>query len=300
MKKKKSEKAIDFILGHRKLFTLLSMVLPIFFIVISTIFKNQISKSLSRIETAYYVSQIVATIFVITGTVVAAWQYYLSSKADIRQTKLIQVQKAIDLSEYYKNNILQKYAAIEYVYNRCGIKAILDKIKADDMKDFDEKELNRLLPKSDVDRLKEIANSEEYARAIVDANIIYNLNLNIKTRLQQGENEGENLVQVAVHPLLVSFIFSMKQELLNNMEFFAMHFRHKTADSTVVYRSLHQTYLDIVQNMYYSIAEINKLPESKYYTNVIALYREWYDKNQEECKKINIHEKELSHGTVID
>lgn len=77
-----------------------------------------------------------------------------------------------------------------------------------------------------------------------------------------------------------------------------MHFRHNTADQSVVYRSLHQSYLEIVQGMYFSIAEINKSPESKYYTNVIWLYEKWYEKNQKEIND-RMQENQLDHGTNI-
>lgn len=74
-------------------------------------------------------------------------------------------------------------------------------------------------------------------------------------------------------------------ETLNNLEFFAMHFTHGTADESVVYQSLHQTYLDIVYVLYYNIAVLNELENSKYYTNIIELYKIWKKRDAEEKRK---------------
>ncbi len=59
----------------------------------------------SYIETLYYTTQIISSIFVISGVVIAVWQYYLTSKSTKTEIEIQQVQRAIDLSEYYKDNI---------------------------------------------------------------------------------------------------------------------------------------------------------------------------------------------------
>lgn len=75
-------------------------------------------------------------------------------------------------------------------------------------------------------------------------------------------------------------------DLLNDMEYFSMHFTHGVADESVVYQSLHQTYVECVQLLYYNIAINNKTDGTQYYTNVVELYRIWYEKqrmNREKC-----------------
>ena len=88
---------------------------------------------------------------------------------------------------------------------------------------------------------------------------------------------------------------------LNNMEFFAMHFTHKTADDSVVYQSLHQTYIKFVQLFYYNIS-INNMPDGQqYFTNILELYKLWYKRNV--CAKNKITEtgrRSVKHGAKVD
>ena len=82
--------------------------------------------------------------------------------------------------------------------------------------------------------------------------------------------------------ILMKFMGNIVTEILNNLEFFAMHFSHEIADESVVYQSLHQTYLEIVYALYYNIAIKNEFRESKYFTNIIELYEKWNTKDKSE------------------
>lgn len=286
----------------RKVFTFCIIAIPVIFIICSGVFKEYLSSKMEWLEVAYYVSQIISVVILTASAAVAVWQYYIVSKDSVRELRVIQVQKAIDLSAYYKDNILNKYQAVWYVFEETGIKEILDKIKLSDMKRFDKKELEKNLSEGDRKKLEEIQKSQKFSEAILNANTIYNLNLNIQKQIHdiKKDENGNNIVQidVAAKPLLVSFMSEMISDLLNNMEFFAMHFYHKAADDTVVYRSLHQTYFDIVRLMYYNISNKNVSVESMYYTHVIDLYLKWYKFNQEEIDKISSHK--LEKGTQVE
>ena len=76
-------------------------------------------------------------------------------------------------------------------------------------------------------------------------------------------------------------------ETLNSLEFFAMNFTSEVADETMVFQSLHQTYLNIVQLLYYQIAIRNTNVKDKYYTNIIALYHTWSARDLENENKAN-------------
>ena len=85
------------------------------------------------VEYLYFTSQIISSIFVSGGVLVAVWQYYLSSKKSENDLRIIQVQRAIDLSEYYKDNILTYLSAINYVFEISGVNKILDTIHPKNM-----------------------------------------------------------------------------------------------------------------------------------------------------------------------
>lgn len=173
----------------RKIFTFLAILLPIIIIFLCSIFKSFFTDTMETLEVAYYISQVLATIFLIAGTVIAVWQYYITSKDSTRQLQLEQVQRAIDLSEYYKNNILDNYRAISYIYERSGIQDIMQNIRACDMHRFDEKELHNLLTEKQIENLKKIQFSDKFNKAVIDANIIYKLGLHIETKIVEDENE---------------------------------------------------------------------------------------------------------------
>jgi hypothetical protein len=57
-----------------------------------------------------------------------------------------------------------------------------------------------------------------------------------------------------------------------------MHFIHGTADESVIYQSLHNAFIQIVDLLYCEISLNNDgNSEEKYYTNTIKLYLLWRD-----------------------
>ncbi len=130
------------------------------------------------LEALYYTSQISSSIFVISGVVIAIWQYYLSSQNAKTNLEILQVQRAIDLSEYYKDHILNCFPAVYYVFNHTGVSEIINCIHFNQLIDFDIYELNRLFTSSQIKQLKEIQESEYFTKRILEACTIYNLDLN--------------------------------------------------------------------------------------------------------------------------
>ena len=60
----------------------------------------------SNLEKVYYKSQIIGIFVAIVGVIISVRQYVHTSNNEIVKFKNDQVQKAIDLAEYYKDNIL--------------------------------------------------------------------------------------------------------------------------------------------------------------------------------------------------
>lgn len=249
---------------------------------------NEYNSNVIFPEILYYSSQIITSIFVISGVVIAVWQYYLSSKSTKTDLEIQQVQRAIDLSEYYKDNILKFYPAIKYIFRQTGIDEIVNTLRIDQLHDFDIHELHTLFSPDQINKLKEIQESDTFSKKALEASIIY------------GLSESNKFTNTS-NTVIIAYISNMTDSLLNNMEFFALHFTHQTADESVVYQSLHQTYLDIVHDMYYDIAERNNDPTSKFYTNIISLFNIWRNKkstqNSERSKtSLSIQ----STGTIIN
>lgn len=64
--------------------------------------------------------------------------------------------------------------------------------------------------------------------------------------------------------------------VVNKLEYLATAFTCKLADDKMIYQSVHQSYLQIIQMLYGRIVAVNEIPgKDKYYTNLITLYNLW-------------------------
>lgn len=287
----------------RRLSAIFLIILAILTEILSSIFFYHQSKTSTLLESLYYCSQFISSIFVISGVVIAVWQYYLSCKNTKTNLEIIQVQRAIDLSEYYKDNILKYFPAIQYVFDEVKITDILEHVNITEMLDFDSHELDKHFTEKQITKLQEIQNSDAFMQAVLEANDIYNLNLHFSSSEIEIEKEGQKKKLLHIHKasLINAFMSNLLTAVLNNLEYFALHFRHGTADESVVYQSLHQSFLKFMPYFYYYIAKQNTNSSNKLYTNVIWLFCKWKEKKN--CQDSNRSEKSLavqSHGTIIE
>lgn len=287
----------------RVLVTIILIVLSIILEVAgSLIYLFSTNDNNNFVEILYYSSQIMSSIFVTSGVVIAVWQYYLSCKSTKTNLEIIQVQRAIDLAEYYKDNILKYFPAIDYVFSKVGIKGIFQKIRADEMKDFDSSELNKLLAPAEIHKLQDIQFTDSFLKAVIEANDIYGLDLHFlsfETEFQKGDKKGK-VMSIDKNSLVTAFMSNLLNAVLNNLEFFALHFRHETADESVVYQSLHQSYLEFIPYLYYFIANQNTDSSNKLFTNVVWLFEKWKKRKniQDSDRSQKAHSVER-HGTVV-
>lgn len=239
-------KFMNLILSHRLEITIVLVLIPIviFFLSIILLEGNIIDTDNSRIENTYYIAQILSSIFVISGVVVAVWQYFLTSRSQLTQINIEQIQKAIDLSEYYKDNILEKYGPIYHVYESSGILEIINSIDKNKIQEFDIAEAGELFNKNQLNELDKIQYSEKFIKAVIETYRVYNLfpetDIFEKVEKVNEDGEKEQLIRVDVTKLILSFMHNNVNSILNNMEYFATNFSHNTADDSVVYQSLHQ------------------------------------------------------------
>lgn len=244
-------------------------------------------------EMLYYCTQIVATLFIVAGVIFAGFQYYISESNNHKKFQAEQIQRAIDLAEYYKDNVLNKYSLIKFVYEQTEIINVLQKANFNSFKEFDMAEAKELYSENDLKKIKTIYKSKKFVDTIILANSIFMFNNSIQKEEDGKINESEKLRLWSV------FMKDYVSDTLNDMEFFAMHFTHKTADESVIYQSLSQSYLEIVRTLYYNIVKSNETAVSKYYTNVIELYEIWKDRTDEAQKEIRKgKQQQLRKGNV--
>lgn len=307
---------VDRLVQHfksRKPVAIIIIILSVLLELIISLIYHHFNKTnpIHFIESLYYSSQIVSSIFVTSGVVIAVWQYYLSSRSARTNLEITQVQRAIDLSAYYKDNILKYAPAIDYVFKQTGVLEILNNLKLEQFNDFDKYELNELFTKDQIEHLKGLQNTDLFIQSVIEADAIYNLDLdcqifdyqllNYQSKTSKPDKDNPFILSINQNQIVVTFMSHLISNVLNNMEYFALHFSHKTADESVVYQSLHQSYFRLITYLYYYIAKQNENPSDKYYTNTIDLFKKWRnEKNlQKEIRSINSN-CIPRNGTIID
>ncbi len=211
----------------------------------------------SLINTSAFL-QIVTNIFLVSGVVVAVWQYYISSSAARNNAKTVQIQKAIDLSLYYKNNIISLAQPIRYVYDATHLTDVVRELNKNEMVNFDMDELKTIATDANIDKTEQIKQQDIFAKAVMEANNIYSLGLNVENYITQKDTDSKNrTITISVNGVVEYFMRHIVLEEMNDLEYFAMNFTHKTADESVVFSSLHQTYIEMMQLLYFDISPIN-------------------------------------------
>ena len=137
------DKILDFIRNNNKKATVILTVVIVIIVCVPLCFYKLpvINSNFSRIELVEIIAQIFAALFVVVGSFVALSQYYIYRSAEKQHISDERIERAFELSEYYKNNILEPYAILLDVYKKAGIYDILQKEKRK-MKNFTAEEMN--------------------------------------------------------------------------------------------------------------------------------------------------------------
>lgn len=207
------------------------------------------------------------------------------------------VAKAVELVKYYQENILTESAYIEIALENSEFQNISKKCFVyNEIENFNLEELERLLKKYDkkisVDDVTTKFNNID-AENIIKASytlenkcfgdMMYNAKIIFDENAEQVRKDA---AKFNVHLELTTRV----SDLLNTLEWFSMNFTSGIADPETVYQSLHQTFLAIVQQLYFFLSFKNTEQHSKYYTNIISLYILWSEKE----RKVKAKEKAIS------
>lgn len=258
---------------------------------------NEMITNGSALEKVYYIVQIIVGISMVIGAVVAVWQYVLTARSERMKINNDKVEKAVKLSGYYKDNILEGIVILRKVFEKSGIKEIMAKIRPGEMKAFDKAELDMVLSQADIKKINKIMHSKEMLEIIQRECMPYLYrNSSLKKSHEDIADDAAQMDSMTEQNRMSKIV----NDVLNNMEYFSMHFTHGVADESVVYQSLHQTYVECVQLLYYNIAINNKADGTQFYTNVIELYRIWYEKQRENREKSIQSGRKVSKGKSVE
>ena len=301
----------EFILNHRLLFTVGFVVVGAFGIFMpQMIFNHDFTtvsgNKITGIEIVAYSAEIVSALYLILGTIIAVWQYYISSKKHLEKMQRDQIQKAIDLAGYYKDNILSNYATLKMVYKKSGLQDILDKINIKEIKSFDNLELTELLSEDDINDYKKLLNSEKFVKSVFEVYQLLGLDLKgcrIKTEEVSTEDNHKKIsFEVNPNQLANDFLKNCVSNVLNNAELFAMYFIHNIADESVIFQSIYPTYLELCNTLYYDIARCSVPGKARLYTNLTGLYNIWKEKAEQQNAnaKTTLRNNSSDYGTIAN
>ncbi len=287
------------------------IVLTIVLFVVAEYFDS--NNKLSFIQNLSHSVEISSVIFLIASAIIAFREYSFSVKNERAKNNTEKINKAIELAKYYKDTIIPKYSFITYVFRETGIQSIIDTIDKSKMNRFDLSELKSNLSKEDIEELKNKLRNPNTIYVVYNAINIYGMrdaklfNQDMSSYVHSNEEKDQE-EETELIKKIENFIIHEVAELLNDLEYFALYFTHKSADNSVVYQSLHQTYLCAIEKLYYHISRKNEYPYEKYYTNIIKLYSEWketynnkkaeYEKSVE--KQFEEHERLQERGTISE
>ena len=240
------------------------------------------------LENVNNVMQIIAALIIIIGGIVAVWQYTLTSRSERYNRKMDRIQKAIEMAEHYKDGVLINAGILNNIYTKSGLNEAFKKIYEQNIYCFDEKELKEILSSDEIKNINDIKNSEIYVNTIKEVFAMYGI-------ANYNTNDTDDIYKERVERIA--------KKTLNDLEYFSMFFTHKIADESVVYLSLHQTFVELVKSLYFHIASRNNNSARPYYTKIQELYRIWDGKMKEDDKKMNTATTEAlksSRGSILD
>lgn len=248
------------------------------------------------LENVYYMTQILASMAVIFSALIAVWQYSLTAKAERNKFDNDKIQSAIELAEYYKDNILNRYAFLKEVFDKNGISSYLRNIEVEKMVDFDADELRIIMPQEQVEKIKRILSSTDFNKSVIE--IVQKRGIEYNTEIERIiEEKEEELDQKDNEIIRIYFLNEIVNKTLNNVEYFAMNFTHNISSEIVVYSSLSATYIDMIQILYYNIAKNNCNDENRYFTNAIKLFDIWKNRKLEKRKGLReLKRKSIEYG----
>ena len=210
-------------------------------------------------------------------------------------------EKAIEMAKVFSELIDKTILVSEVLKNLEAINKVnISDSDYNHLNYFDEDELKKLFDEDDLGKIKSEINIENIGleKYISAYAITGDSSLNkfkdeiiflINEKFLRNEKTKQEYDKMDI---IIKREFSKTMvELLNQLEWFSMHFMSDIAEEKTVYQSLHQIYLKTIKLYYPHIAYLNRKGiKDKYYCNIIGLYVKWaniYHKEKEDEVKRN-------------
>lgn len=282
---------------------------------------------ISILEVGANIGTIAAAVFLIFEFRSAKKAYELSHKDYRIRNEKEEINKAIDLAKFYSELIGGHMRYLDFIFSESGLTKHIENLNIDLMIEFDVDEIKTFLKPKEIEEVKRMLYDIDLGVLIRGNNLIEDVGvkeyingittMNIHKKIMgktmeeaaatlaevQEDNKDESMNTKSKRKAFDSLIrynyyvslyngkfLEIITDTLNKLEYFAMSFNTKIADEDVVYQSLHQSFLKMINMMYFYIAFQNVDGKDKYYTNIIELYNKWRDRYIE-ASRIEIESK---------
>lgn len=233
------------------------------------------------LERLYYYSQIIGTGILIITLVAAIVSSIIAFKEYRHNKRRCQLEKAIDIAKEYKTLIENSTIVMNIIQQESNVLKIINKIKLDQLNDFDSEECSKIFTQEDRIILNDFFIKK---KASMEPIIQMHALMNPVTLDHIVSNEGK-LMDLEAKALKSAF-YSRIVSLLNELEHISMALISNIAEKDILFQSLHQSFFGFIVSFYYYICTQNTDPSDKYYTNLIELFRIWRDRDKENKEKI--------------
>ena len=225
-------------------------------------------------------------ISVLSAAITAYFTARSSAKNYAKNNNKEDVKKAIELAQLYEKDLLPLMNAVNTVYRNIPELQVFSerlnherqmsqlKFTESEMKSiFNAKELEIILEHIDIENIPQdlLHNS----RTAISRNYL-NDSMFLSSLKTKGEKK-EEFDSMFDKQLRLEFSY-VRGRLLNILESFSMYFSNAIADESIVYQSLHQTFIGVVLLLYFDIAKINTDPKDTFFINIIELFNIWNDR----------------------
>lgn len=202
--------------------------------------------------------------------------------------EMIELYEDENIFEKYKEVLLSDNVQLIYFYileYRISRNSF-EKIKEKNIEEKEKEVIKILKEKYTEDEI----NSLRKKNLLFDEFKKYCLNNDMKKEIEKvyrkeySDEEARNLFVLDNQNLPFRFT-NLVAEVLNELEYICMYISSQSAGSYFVYQSLHQIFLRTIKSVALYLAYPNKNYSDKYYTNVIHVYKEWYNKREFDKRK---------------
>lgn len=231
---------------------LLTVTLVLICIIVISIVCKENTLINMLLENAYYISQIICMFAVIITAYMAIKQYKSSKETETKYYENVKTEKALELLEYYKDNVSYNMEFIRKLYEGLGLTKVMNAIEIKYIKEFSLDELNKVVDAENIENT--------WGKYI-------NTNLDMLYR-DYGKpinmNQDDTLGDEAFKDYITKTI--------RNIEYFSSYFVYETADINIIYDSLRTTYIENIRLLYYDIVMYNKNYNHTKCINTIKLF----------------------------